>query len=223
MFVEENEEPYPELIAQFRDDESRTGVGTSPQPVPLQERDRVRALIEEGYEFLHGYHKGYAATVDELVVLVLIGTGNRVVNASVSGQIGTIFINPQPGWMALDYADALLHEAIHEAQYLDQMIQSWYSQPSDDPSDPDALVISPIRRVPRPISRTLQAATVAVPLVDLLWTAGARERATEMCRVLVDSLNGIKAREHRLSRRGSEVLEDLAGILRDSPAFAAMA
>lgn len=205
------------LIDEFRDPEAVGG--RHPEPLPGEGRDELVAQIEAAIELIEEFHAGYATVVHDLLCTVILGTGVKSVSASLSHQIGTAFINPKDGWMVLDMAEQLLHEATHMAQYLDQMVQDWYARPFHELLASDVLVTSPIRRVPRPIPLVLQAATVGVAIMDLRSWAGASEAASEMCGHLAQSLAGVKEREDLLSDRGRQVLHELATDVAASPAL----
>lgn len=205
------------LIDEFRDPEAAGG--SRPEPVPEAGREALTSQIDAAIAMIEEFHDGYAAVVHDLLCAVILGTGVKSISASLGHQIGTAFINPQKGWTVLDMAEQILHEAIHEAQYLDQMVHDWYSRPFHELLASDVLVTSPIRRVPRPIPLVLQAATVGVAIMDLRSWAGATAAASEMCRHLAQSLAGVKQREDLLSDRGRQVLHELAAAVAASPAL----
>jgi hypothetical protein len=103
----------------------------------------------------------------------------------------------------LHYAEALLHESVHKAQYLDQRLTPWCTRPD------------------RQLPFLLQAACVGVAIVDLRWWARERQAAVQMCEGLVEALRGLQLHEAQLSRRGREVLHDLAASVSSSPALVA--
>lgn len=218
MFVDGQAGEMRRLIDEFGDPDDNAQV---PQPIPPAQRDAVRKALKDGLQMVESFNPEHARLVRDLVAVVIVGGGVKSVSASLFHQIGTVFVNPQPGWSTLDYAETLLHESIHEAQYLDQMNVEWYVKPFQELAQSDVLVQSPIRRRPRPLPWVLQAATVGVPLVDLRWWAGARAEAIDLCQRVAESLVGVREREDLLSARGRQVLEELADQLAGSAALAA--
>jgi hypothetical protein len=197
--------------------------GRRPEPIPSADRASVERLLQEGLALLEAFHPGYASLTHDLVGAVIVAGGVRSISASLSHQIGTVLVNPQHGWTALDYAETLLHESIHEAQYLDQMVVDWYARPFHELLVLDVLVKSPIRRRMRPLPLVLQAACVAAPIVDLRWWAGERAGAVELCAHVIEGLTGVREREELLSDRGRLVLRELADQIAASPVLAAVA
>jgi HEXXH motif-containing protein len=220
VFVNGQPGSMGELIAEFHDpgQHDRVPVAISPE-----ERSIVQDQLARAIAFVREFQKDYGCLVERLLCTIVIGGGVKSVSASLSRQIGTAFINPKRGWSTLDYAEQVLHEAIHEAQYIDQMIQGWYAKSFEDLLASDDLVRSPIRRIPRPVPLVLQAATVAVPIMQLRWWAGAEEAAASMCSNLIEALTGVKRYESLLSERGQRVLADLGREVARSPVLDAMA
>lgn len=217
IFADRQGGPLGRLIDEFRDPEAEGG--NRPKPLPEVGRKALTSQIDSAVMMIEEFHDGYATVVHDLLCTVILGTGVRSVSASLSHQIGTAFINPQKGWGVLDMAEQILHESIHEAQYLDQMVHDWYVRPFHEMLDSKVLVTSPIRRIPRPVPLVLQAATVGVAIMELRWWAGAVEAASEMCGHLAKSLAGIKRHEDLLSDHGRQVLHELAADVAASHAL----
>lgn len=217
IFVDGQGDALGRLIDEFRDPQAAGG--NHPEPLPEAGRAAITSQIDSAIAMIEEFHDGYAAVVHDLLCTVILGTGVKSVSASLGHQIGTAFINPQQGWTVLDMAEQILHESIHEAQYLDQMIHEWYARPFHELLASDVLVTSPIRRVPRPVPLVLQAATVGVAIMDLRSWSGAMEAASEMCGHLAQSLGGVKQHEDLLSDRGRQVLHELAADIAASPAL----
>jgi hypothetical protein len=205
------------LIDEFRDPDAAGG--SHPVPLPDMGRDAIVAQIDDAIALIEQFHDGYATVVHDLLCTVVVGTGVKSLSASLAHQIGTAFINPQRGWTVLDMAEQLLHESIHEAQYLDQMVHDWYTRPFHELIDSGIVATSPIRRVARPIPFVLQAATVGVAIMDLLSWSGSAAAASDMCGHLAQSLASVKQHEDLLSERGRQVLDELAAEVAASTAF----
>lgn len=189
--------------------------------VPGTKHAAVQTGIDDGLKLVEEYHVGYAETVGQLIAVIVVGSNSAVLSGSDSSQLATIFLSPRDNWGQLDYAEAILHEGVHQAQFLDQMIEPWFERPHWDLNREELMVISPIRRVRRPLPLTLEAACVAAVLLDLLWWVGDHGRATEMAVATAESLTGVKKLDQLLSSRGRSIVDQLAGAVSVSPALAA--
>jgi hypothetical protein len=215
-------EPGDELLEMLAREFTRAEDGTTVAPVrlPPKQRSAVVSGVSESVGLLQAFHPGYAAAVRDLVAAIVVAGGSNVSGATRSSQLATIYLNPPADWDSVSYAEALLHESVHIAHYLDQMITPWFASPHWQLAGPETSVISSIRRISRPLPLALEACCVSTVLVDLLWWAGADARAAAMCSSTMESLVGIKALERHLAPRGREIVEDLASVLASSPAAA---
>jgi hypothetical protein len=191
--------------------------------LPSEQRPAIRAGVAEGLGLLDRFDADHAALVRDLVAAIVVATGSDASNATLSSQLATVYLNPPRRWSALDFAEALLHEAVHVAHYLDQMVRPWFTRPHWELAGPETSVVSSIRRVPRSLPHALEACCVSAVLVELLWWADVRERAASLCASTRESLAGVARLERYLAPRGREVADDLARIVGSSPALAAAA
>jgi hypothetical protein len=199
-------------------DEGRAGGGCTPGTQTVDARVLVSGRIEAAVDMIDAFHAGYGALVHDVVAAVVVTCGAPAASAGAAHGLGTVFVNPGPAWRVLDYAEALLHESIHTAQYLDQRLTPWCTRPVHGSSAMDTIV-SPTRPTPRPLPFVLQAACVGVAIVDLRWWAGEREAAAQLGEGLVEALRDLQMREAQLSLRGREVLHDLAAAVCASAAL----
>jgi hypothetical protein len=215
-------EPEGDRFPGFLDNFLQNARPTDDIVIPADERARVEEHVADGLRTLAEYRHDYAAMVNELIGAVICAHSPEVASASVSSHLGMIALQGELDPSEATYAEALLHEALHQAQFLDEMVARWYSVDPQEMGQPEDLVVSPIRRVPRAFNLTLAAVCVAAVLVDFLWWAGERDRATEMCKSTLLSLSGLKEREHLLAPRGRDVLQNLATATSETAAFAAL-
>jgi hypothetical protein len=201
-------------------DAGEAGGGCTPHARMMDERALVSARIGAAVDMIDAFHAGYGAGVHDIIATVVVTCGARAVSAGVPPGLGTVFVNPGAGWRVLDYAEALLHESIHKAQYLDQRLTPWCTRPVHGRLDMDTIV-SPARPIPRPLPFVLQAACVGVAIVGLRWWAGEPQAAVRICEGLVEALRDLQMHEEQLSLRGREVLRDLAAAVSASPALVA--
>jgi HEXXH motif-containing protein len=189
------------------------------EPIPHEDRPQTMRAVQEAVELLAEWHAPYAALVEALVASVVMAQGPRLEGASRSSQLGTIYVNPQPGWPTPKYAETLLHEAVHEAHYLDQMVSPWFDRPHWEFDREGLKAISPIRRILRPLPLVLEACCVSTVLVQFLWETGQVARARATCLSTMTSLASLRELAGTLAPRGQEVLRDLAEIVIETEAF----
>lgn len=191
-------------------------------PVHPSDRATMERGVVAGLNLLKANDPRLYELVCELVGCVVIAGGPRLEGASKSSMVGTIYMNPQPRWTAAQYAETLLHETVHEAHFLDQMIRPWFRFPHWEYSERKIYARSPIRRVLRPLPLTLEACCVSIILIGFLWRTREHARAVEMCANTVESLMSIEDVRQHLASRGNAVFAELMDALFASEAFSAV-
>jgi hypothetical protein len=188
-------------------------------PVPSADRSTVALGVAAGLELLAANEPSLYDVVRELIGCIVVAGGSRLEGSSKSSMIGTIYMNPQPHWATARYAETILHETIHVAHFLDQMINPWFAYPHWEYEERGIRARSPIRQVLRPLPLTLEACCVSVTLVEFLWRVGDRTRAVEMCASTVESLTSIEDTRWHLAPRGHAVFDELKAAVMASDAF----
>lgn len=201
IFMDGQAPDVADLVRQL--DEGEPCSGCTPHALTADERALVSARISAAVDMIDAFHAGYGVVVHDIITAVVVTCARQAVSAGAPHGFGTVFVNPGPGWRVLHYAEALLHESVHKAQYLDQRLTPWCSRPD------------------RQLPFLLQAACVGVAIVDLRWWAGERQASVQICEGLVEALRDLQLHEDQLSRRGREVLHDLAASVSASPALVA--
>jgi HEXXH motif-containing protein len=185
-----------------------------------QEGKRIIANLKAGLNVLKEYNQEAAQIAKLLVAGFVFAQKAGFAGGSVSSQLGIVWINPPASWTESDYAETLLHESTHQAQFLDQMVRGWYIVDAFRMAQPDAQVISPIRRVKRPFSLSFEAACVAVTLLDFHEQLYGSDRADDLCQSLVRTLVELSDRSQFLTEHGQQLLDEFNQTVLSSPSFA---
>lgn len=192
-------------------------------PVPPDDVAAVAEAFQAGRALLKDYDPEVAQIVDDLVAWVICFSKEGYDCGSMWHMLGAIWMSPGKSWTRLDYAENLLHEAVHQAMLLSDMVHSLFAVPSDELAQEDALVISSIRQIKRPYDFAFHAATVAVCLIDFHERVGSSERANELVEPLVRSLAELVEKQHLLSSYGIKILTDMIHCANGLGALAAQA
>ena len=198
---------HPEVQAALRDI-----VGpTPPAEVRIvgEERARLERDLRAGEDVLAAYDPAAAHSVRLLCGTVVVLRGEGVAGGSATGLIGTVWLFPDAGWGPARFAENLLHETVHNALVLDEMVNTFYDVDPEALAAEDALVTSAIRRVRRPYDRSLHAACVAVELIDLHDHQGNAAAAARMREGVAASTCELADKSHVLSAHGRDVLAEL--------------
>jgi HEXXH motif-containing protein len=180
-------------------------------------RERLRAHLDAGFALLEEHDPDRAAVARLLVATLVVLRRPGLFSASAISALGAVAVNPAPEWEAIDFAETLLHESVHQAVFLDEMVNTLYGVDPKRLAADDALVLSAVRRTARPYDAALHAACVAV---EVLWLHAGRddaERVAQWSTGLTDSVAQLTERRHLLSAHGNEVLDDLERAVDAAP------
>jgi|GEM_PF-2138121 len=132
---------------------------------------------------------------------------------SVSSSIGMIWINPLSRWNFVDYAEAIVHEFIHNVLFLDDMVNSIFPQP-DQLTNPDAMVTSTIRKTKRDLDKSFHSAAVATGLMYFYHVLNNTQKRDAFFQPLLKTVLEIKrVNSSYMTERGHQINDDMLHIL----------
>ncbi len=175
--------------------------------------ERVRNRMKTGWEGLSDYDPDAVWLAESLVARFLIARKADFGGSSTGDMLGCVWLNPPPAWDAHDYAEAILHESIHQALFLDEMIRRVYAADQQTLADEDARVLSAIRRESRPLDASFHAACVAAALLDFHEALGRADRVNTLRAGLASSLEALTAKSAYLTDHGRQILDELDACL----------
>ncbi|HET7121380.1 MAG TPA: HEXXH motif-containing putative peptide modification protein [Solirubrobacterales bacterium] len=129
---------------------------------------------------------------------------------SLRNALGTVFwISPFDNWRARHFADAIVHEATHQALFLADMIHGCFSVDRQGLDAPSALALSSVRGIPRPYDLAFHAACVDAVLLSLFDSLGYRRELQRRAEALAPALEDLAGKgEPLLSPAGREILRE---------------
>jgi hypothetical protein len=194
-----------DLVAHFLDQE----VLHSCNVYAADEQQAISINAAHGLALIASTGASVADVVTHLLVVVLFARKPEYGGGSRADMLGVVWLAPPNAWTALDYAEALWHETVHQALFLEEMVHGLYAAPVGQMADGPALVISAIRRARRPYDLAFHAACVASGLVHLNFSLGRTSRCSWLLDGLYRTLPGLHAKSAYLSSNGRAILSDL--------------
>lgn len=183
------------------------------------ERERIAAGMLEGSRILRQLAAPYAQVVSELTGAFVFARMRGAGGGSQGDVLGAIWLSPPTAWDGVDFAEAILHETVHQALFLDQLVEPTYTATFAAMRAEGALVTSAIRKTARPYDLAFHAAGVAATLAEFYASSGL-PRAPEKVRSLLDGLGltlpGLRRRSDLLTDRGRVLLDDMAALAQDA-------
>lgn len=149
------------------------------------------------------------AVYQQMVRRVVYAWRDEYSGGSVSSRIGWIWMSPQQGWDVSDYLENLIHEYVHNALFLEEMVHTLFSTSGANMAAPENRIVSAIRRVPRYFDQAFHAAGVALVLLEVAENNGRFDTSRSILDGLLPSLDALKDRLDLLSPNGVRVLNEM--------------
>ncbi|UTY59474.1 HEXXH motif-containing putative peptide modification protein [Massilia sp. erpn] len=128
-------------------------------------------------------------------------------SGTVSSMVGLIWLNPNPSWTMLDFAENIVHEYIHNTIFLADLVEKIFITPHWYAPD-DGLVVSAIKKYPRGVNIAFHSLYVAIGLAIFMANAKQLGRAEQLTSGLRETMLGLKEKSERfLSGFGHQLLE----------------
>lgn len=204
----------PETAALLRHFLSLTEAGAD-NALPTDHLQTAIQGTAEGLGLLTEISDAEARIARFVIASYLLAHKNGAGGGSSGDQLGVVWLNPPRTWMVADYAEAILHESVHQALFLDEMINRVYAVDSRTMSEPENSVVSAIRRERRPYDASFHAACVAVELLEFFEKAGLHERYELVAEGVRQTVPELEDRAHVLTEHGRSILGELSGYLAD--------
>jgi hypothetical protein len=179
---------------------------------------RLRDAIGEGIDLLEQVYPQGAESARLLVGSFLFARQAGSGGASLGDQLGVVWLNPPARWQAVDYAEAILHESVHQALFLHEMVNRVYVAGIEQMEQEDSRVVSAVRRERRPFDASFHAACVATELRTLYAKLGNAERAEVFAAGLRQTLPELAELRHLLTEVGAAILDQMIAELPPSRA-----
>jgi hypothetical protein len=188
-----------------------------------ESEQNIRSQCAHAASFISKVWPHVFGVIEILVGCLIFGKLRDHGGASLADTLGVVWLNPQDKWTVNDYAEALIHESVHQARFLDEMISGNFSLTREEMSQEKYLVISSIRKVKRPYDLAFDSATVSVTLVEWYEAIGLKEKAQQYCKPTLSTLAELLDKSEALSARGREMLDDMVTALSQTESFSVFA
>ena len=128
---------------------------------------------------------------------------------TLSSRIGLVWLAPEPHWTAEFWVENLLHEFVHSALFIEDMVHGVLFAGSDWLDQLDAQAISAIRQVKRGYDKSYHSAFVSFTIVEMYRALGRPDLAYPFVAPLVVCLGDLVARRKFATPHGQELLVEL--------------
>lgn len=199
--------PWEDVPIELREGLFEPAGRGSAAPTPNDYR-RAVSCIRRGMEILRD-SEDRADLLGDLVDTVVVGRNPGAVSGSARHALGAVVIYPTAADEGLDAAALLLHESVHQALWLAEMVGGVFRHSPQEIDTLSLRALSPIRRRQRRFDSAFHAACVAVELASWHADAGRAEQVGNLTQHLPESVASLTARRDLFTPYGRELLDDL--------------
>jgi hypothetical protein len=148
-------------------------------------------------------------SINTLIGTFLLARLEGFEGGSISSLIGAIWIALGPDRPVEDFAELIVHESVHNALFLEDMVHGVFVDGEARLGEEDALVTSAILRIPRGYDKAFHSAVVSVVLAELDQRLGRADKAASSLEPLLATLTGLREKADMLTDNGRRVLTEL--------------
>lgn len=220
--------------------------GASPTDGPT--RQAWDEKVRDALQLIEDIHPGLRYMVDLLVTDLVILDSGADGGGSASHMPGVVVMSPrkagptidvatreegtQSAWEVLDYAMCLVHEALHLALFVLDMVHGTFTRTSAELEGDEYRALSAVKiGQMRPLDKAFHAAVVTVPLMYMEHRVGRTALVDLYTQSLGDACVSLKERREFFTPYGQMLLDELCrfgetidfGLVEDSISNPAMA
>ncbi|MEV6986817.1 HEXXH motif-containing putative peptide modification protein [Sphaerisporangium sp. NPDC051017] len=125
-----------------------------------------KSQVLEAQQYIRSLNEDLGRIMDLLVTDIVLLNTERTGGGSASHIPGLVCISPGPNWTMYDFAETLVHEAIHLNLFVADMLYGIYTLPTATLAEDQYRVLSAVKIGElRPLDKAFHSAVVAVPLM----------------------------------------------------------
>lgn len=184
-------------------------------PIPINHAFSAEeiALFQSSYDealsrFMTLFPELFASFVS-LIHYVIFAHRDGYSGGTVSSRIGLIWLSPSKDWSDDEWLENLIHEFVHNALFLEDLVHCIFSTGSARLEEPDALATSAIRQVKRGYDKSYHSAFVSQAIVEYYLALGQAKKAASFIFPLVVCVEDLAKNTKLVSEHGKELLTNL--------------
>ena len=126
--------------------------------------------------------------------------------------LGVIWITPGQSWTIETYVESILHEFMHINLLLGEAVYGLYKD-KENLDEPEALAMSAVKLIPRPLDKALHAACVAIVLGYFYHLLDQENSITKFLEPLPESISGLVEKQDYFSPYGQAIIQQMNSFI----------
>ena len=187
-----------------------SGAEREAEAYPLGERDTIARAFEAAMATFAEWLPETFASFVAMTGFVILARRAGYSGGTVSNRIGLIWLAPEADWTIEHWVENLVHEFVHNALFLEDMVHGVLVAGADRLEQPDALAISAIRQVRRGYDKAYHSGFVSVTLVEFYERLGMSQRGRPFVSPLLVCVEDLVRQRAFATPHGCALLDELA-------------
>jgi hypothetical protein len=172
-------------------------------------RQEVRDKIARALNLINEQDPSTFEAINTIIGRFLMARLEHFEGGSISSLIGAIWIALDPDKPVEEFAELIVHEYVHNALFLEDMVHGVFVDGEARLGEDDALVTSAILKIPRGYDKAFHSAVVSAVLGEFQQRLGLHEKAATALEPLATTLIGLREKDDMLTDNGRRVLSEL--------------
>jgi hypothetical protein len=182
------------------------GIGASDTAMRVAWTDIVNAAVE----YVSNLNPELGRIIGLLVTDVVVLDSERTGGGSASHIPGLVCLSPGASWEMVDWAESLVHEAIHLNLFIEDMVYGLYTLPTSTLADDHYRVLSAVKiGERRPLDKAFHSAVVTVPLMWMQRERGESTLVDLFSTSLLECTDGLLEQRETFTDYGKMLVDEL--------------
>ena len=173
------------------------------------ERRRRQLVVRDGLWCFRQYFPDTYPVFRHAVPFLILAKKDAHVGGCVSNRIGFVWLAPSSSWTGRDCGEHLYHEYIHQCLFIEDMTRTLFRRDPPAVSEPESMIVSAVRGVPRRYDQSYHSAFVAAGVVEYRARTSDFDGARALLANLWLCLHALVRKSVFLTSNGAEQLDRL--------------
>lgn len=178
-------------------------------PYSNEERDAISRSFELALQLFRSRFPQTFSSFARLTSFVVLARRSGYSGGTVSNRIGLIWLAPEADWTTETWLENLVHEFVHNALFLEDMVHSVLVAGGDRLEQPDALAISAIRQVKRGYDKSYHSGFVSLTIIEMYRALGLAANGQPFIAPLMVCVEDLVKQREFATAQGQALLDEL--------------
>jgi HEXXH motif-containing protein len=177
--------------------------------IPYDRRDVYQEKFNSARTLISQYLPDTAISIDKLIFSYLFAVRPGYHGGTLSSKIGMIWLSPTLSWEVSLWAENIIHEFVHNALFLEDMVYNVFPYGTEKMAEPEALTLSAIRETKRGYDKSFHSAFVLLSIIRFYQKLGISIQVNQFIVSLTHCVDDLIKKPQYLAPHGKRLLDEL--------------